>query len=476
MPRRPLAALALLGALLLALPALPLAPADPGTQTVVPPGQVFVHNSAGFLPSVPPEYGTLDFRVADLLVPGAEPSTGVLSDGTIFFQAFTQTWRSQDNGVSWQDVTPLTADPTTSDPMLWVDQDTDRVYADQLLIASYVGCSWASWSDDGGDLWTGANPLFCNMPPVANDHQKLTTGRIPPGHMLAGVLPYPYPVYQNAVYYTWNNFLGGTTKVAMSLDGGYTFPFSSQAAAGTCSGGLEGRLRVLPDGSLLLPKRDCNSIKVARSTNFDNWQLVPVGASVGVTSHRKNPDIGVDTGGNAYVSWSSGCAGGVCAEPAWMSFTTDKGVSWSSPVKASPPNVLSTTFHSVVAGAPGRIAILYYGNDHSDRAPDHVDIASRWHAYITFSLDAMDPDPTFVTVQLDTDADPIQIGCISTNSDGHCAHRNLLDFTDIVRTIDGKVIAAYADGCIACAAYAQSTSRNGISAIQLGGPDLVPGV
>jgi hypothetical protein len=164
-----------------------------------------------------------------------------------------------------------------------------------------------------------------------------------------------------------------------------------------------------------------------------------------------------------------------------MSVSRDKGQTWGAPIKASPPNVLSSTFHASVAGAAGKVAVMYYGNDHTAAAPDHVR-GTQWHAYITFSLDALDPDPTFVTVQLDTDRDPIQIGSISTNSDGHAesGSRNLLDFNDLVLDNAGMVVAAYADGCTTvnnCANNPAATStlsrdNEGIAAILKGGPSL----
>jgi hypothetical protein len=454
-------ALALLLAALLAVnvPAL----TAPGTSTTIPPGRVFVHDTTGLLPSVPPEYGPFDVRITHTGFAGPEPSTGVTNDGSIFFQALQRTLRSRDQGQTFQDITPGYASATTFDPMLWVDQATNRVYADQLGLGQSLYCSYAVWSDTNGDQWDGVNPFFCSLvPPGNNDHQKLSTGPIPSGLAPLPGLP-PLPVGTRATYYTWND--GAATHIALSLDGGVTFPLARVAAQGTCNGGLEGRTRSFPDGSLIVPKRDCGAPVAAVSSDFNTWEQVHV-AGAGVTDHRKNPDVAIDDSGNAYFFWSGGDNG------TWMAHSSDKGHTWSAPVRASPPNVLSTTMQSSVAGSAGKVAVLYYGTADSALAPDHVPTTAVWHAYLAFSMNALSADPVWVTLQLDDSTDPIQVGCISTNTDGHCSHRNLLDFTDLVADAHGGVIGAYADGCRPGCTYASSTGNEGVSAVVLSGATL----
>src|SRR5688572_19335865 len=71
---------------------------------------------------------------------GAEPNIGITSTGAAFVTGFEQTYRSRDHGRTWEIVFDQYAqddmapgdpfDPIlgSSDPMLWVDTDTDRVY------------------------------------------------------------------------------------------------------------------------------------------------------------------------------------------------------------------------------------------------------------------------------------------------------------------------------------------------------------
>ena len=86
-----------------------------------------------------------------------------------------------------------------------------------------------------------------------------------------------------------------------------------------------------------------------------------------------------------------------------------------------------------------------------------------YHLYITYSLNALDPEPTFHTYRV-TD-DPVQVGSICLNS-GDCrdiggSNRNLLDFNDLHIDREGRVYVAFADGCTGdCAAYNNSSAED----------------
>ena len=83
--------------------------------------------------------------------------------------------------------------------------------------------------------------------------------------------------------------------------------------------------------------------------------------------------------------------------------------------------------------------------------------------YITYSLNALDPEPIFHTYRV-TD-DPVQVGSICLNS-GDCrdiggSNRNLLDFNDLHIDRQGRVYVAFADGCTGgCAANNNSTAQD----------------
>nr|AIE99467.1 hypothetical protein [uncultured marine group II/III euryarchaeote KM3_110_C01] len=71
------------------------------------------------------------------------------------------------------------------------------------------------------------------------------------------------------------------------------------------------------------------------------------------------------------------------------------------------------------------------------------------YLYVTYSLNALDPEPVFHTVRVSPD--PVQVGSICLNS-GDCrniggSNRNLLDFNDLHIDLEGRVYIAFADGC-----------------------------
>lgn len=402
---------------------------------------------------------TATFLVHDVGEQGAEPSLGVTSDGAIFFQAFQKTMKSTDGGRTWANTNAPYSAPTTLDPYLWVDPATDRVFADQL----YVACSYLAYSDDGGATWV-PNPAACGTP--ANDHQKVTTGPYVPGSPLDTAAAGHKGVYPNVVYYGVNGLQD--SRIAMSIDGGVTFPFVAEdfpavpTGEGTqCGGGLHGNILAAPDGTVYVPSRsNCAGPRertlggpvVARSSdNGLTWTQTLVGDDVGTPYDDKNPDLAADTANNVYLAFPGG------DNRLWLSTSTDHGATWSKAVVMT-PELGTVVMPALVAGSPGRIAVAYYGvadprtselKDHPGElaVPDHVNDTARWSLFVTFSLDALSAAPTFHTVKVTGD-DPIQVGGISTNSgDSDGAERNLLDFIDAVVDKDGRLHVAFADGC-----------------------------
>ena len=160
-----------------------------------------------------------------------------------------------------------------------------------------------------------------------------------------------------------------------------------------------------------------------------------------------------------------------------MSHSTDSGESWSQEsVRISPVEVISTTFPQIDAGDPGRIAITYLGSENSselglpnidgeawDGNPHFATSNVSYYLYITFSLNALDPNPIFHTLRVSPD--PVQIGSICLNS-GDCrdiggSNRNLLDFNDLHIDREGRVYVAFADGCTgSCAENSNSTAED----------------
>ncbi len=429
-----------------------------------------------------PAQPAVTFHIQDVGFDGPEPTLGVTSNGYVFFQALEKTMRSTDHGRTWQDVSSLTTAPTTLDPMLWVDPDTDRVFANHL----YLACSYMSWSDDYGETWL-SNPADCGVP--VNDHQKVATGPYVAGGPLAPVGS-NNPVYPNVVYYAYNALAG--SRVAVSVDGGATFPYtalsnppiSAGEGGASCAAGLHGHITAGPDGSVYVPNRSsCQGPDggfggpvIARS--FDNgltWDQVLVHNEVGTADHDKNPEIAIDQENNVYLTWPG------ADNRLYYAWSDDHAASWSQASLVT-PELGTVTMPVIQAGDPGRVAMAYYAvhdpdasrnEDGSIQAPDLTNETAQWGLYITYSLNALDPEPTWHTYNVTGD-DPIQIGPISTNSgDSPPGSRNLLDFIDAVLDEDGRFLVAYADGCLeGCTEMSHSRDALGAVAILDQGPSM----
>ena len=411
------------------------------------------------------------FRISQVGAAGAEPSIGVTSSGCIFFAAFADVRRSCDAGASWESVAGPLSSPVSFDPYLWVDPVTDRVFDVQMI---HLACTWISFTDDDGESWLG-NPLDCGTIPV-NDHIKLGSG---PWVGTENPLN-DNPAYPRAVYFCMNKLV--TVECCTSTDGGLTFALCRPAG----SGGLHGAISTAPDGTVFVPPRSATpSIHLSRDNGL-TWSTVGM-AGADTPDPRKNSEVAADTASHAYHTWIGADFGVRLAR------STDVGQTWGRAVRASPAEVVSSTFPQIDAGDPGRIAIAYLGSEDADllgtpdidgepwdgnphTAPEGV----RYHLYVTFSLDALAEAPTFVTVKVTRD--PVQVGSICISS-GDCrdiggSNRNLLDFNDLHIDRQGRVHVAFADGCTGgCATAADprpgdSRDDAGTVAILWTGPSL----
>lgn len=434
-----------------------------GTDPKVPQGMTFTLSSTG--------------------EPGPEPSIGVTSSGCIFVAALEKVMRSCDDGAKWEAVQdPVTCQDGTSDPYLWVDPVSDRIFNVQMVS---LATTWICWSDDDGATWLG-NPVD-NGPTPVNDHIKVATGPwTAAGYGLASTVT--ANVYPTAAYFCYNKLAG--VFCYTSFDGGMTFTAGGSGTGLVTTGaGLHGAISTAPDGTVYVPPRVATPTVFYSKDNGLSWTGVEMGADVGTPNPRKNSEVAADAASNAYHTWIGKDM------KVYVAASADSGVTWTqTSTLVSGPTIISSTFPHIVAGDAGRVAISFLGSTDAallgtndidgkpwDGNPHTAPESTRYDLYIAYSLNALDANATWAVQRLTED--PVQRGSICISS-GDCrniggSNRNLLDFNDMVIAPDGRVAIVFTDGCTdSCAEDPasidkDSRARLAVVALQTGGPRLV---
>ncbi|MEJ7862790.1 MAG: hypothetical protein WKF90_14260 [Pyrinomonadaceae bacterium] len=393
-----------------------------------------------------------------------EPSVGVnWNTGNVLAMARLRPYRASftdstspadpTTGVNWFSVA-IPGLVTGFDPILFTDPITGRTIGGELIVAG--GSTQGVATDD--DLNTISPVIETGGPVQGFDHQTIGGG--PPK---AGALVKPLGSYPHMVYYASQQIAYAT--MATSLDGGLTYEPAIPMYTAVQCGGLHGHVKVAPDGTVYLPNKNCGN-KAAVIVSEDNGQTFSVRPIPGSSVGRDDPSVAIGAGGRVYVSYTD-----IRVKP-HVVVSDDKGLTWYNDfnVGASIPNLNAAVFPSMVAGDNNRAAVFFLATDSpsginptgTDGAPamgpdpNPIDnFFGTWYPYIATTCDG---GKSWSVVRADNDPlrpgmkNPVQQGVICKNGTtcptGPPNTRNLLDFNDA--TVDGKgrIIAAYADGCI----------------------------
>ncbi len=370
------------------------------------------------------------------------------------------------NAPLWEDVTNATESVQTLDPIGYVDHQTGRVFQSQLAGATSI----MSFSTDDGGTWTQSQG---SGQPAGVDHQTVGGGP----YNEAAIPPPVHPTYPNQVYYASQDI--GTAFAARSDTGGLTFnPGIPMWTLAQC-GGLHGHVKVGPDGTVYVPNKSCGSgTGVAVST--DNGLTWAVKTIPGSGSGSTDPSIGIGTDNTVYLGYENNDG-----HP-HIAVSTNHGDTWHD-VDVSQGVIAHAVFPEVTAGDGNRAAFGFLGT--STGTGDCCSgggigtFRGVWYFYIATTFDR---GQTYTLVNA-TGTDPVQIGSICTGGTTCGNDRNLLDFNDLQIDKEGRVLAAYADGCVAPACTAATAdnppdptngytaSRSALSSIirQSGGPRLL---
>ncbi|HEV7679277.1 MAG TPA: hypothetical protein VGQ42_11975 [Candidatus Dormibacteraeota bacterium] len=380
------------------------------------------------------------------------------------------------------------------DAITFVDPATHRTFNSQLAGA----CSLTSYSDDGGATWTPSTGCGIN---TLLDHQSLGGG---PYH--APLDAVPNPVYPHAVYYCAQN--GFNATCARSDNGGVTFGPGATISngpgnngtdplGGSCSG-LHGHLRVGADGTVYVPLKGCGGTPSVNNLTNEEYvgghPTLSVSEDNGITytlrtvaagnnSDESDPSVATTPDNTVYFGWEDGVnpddSHNGQTSSARIAVSKDHGQTWTKPVDLSAPLGLhNVQFPEVITGDNGRAAMAFLGTTGigDDQTNAFVGV---WHMYVSTTYDG---GATWTTVDA-TPNDPVQRGCIDMQGIAPgsprvdvCSQRNLLDFNDITVDAQGRVLVAYADGCIdACVTDPgkPSTASQDMVIRQTGGRGLI---
>jgi hypothetical protein len=151
--------------------------------------------------------------------------------------------------------------------------------------------------------------------------------------------------------------------------------------------------------------------------------------------------VAVDRASNVYVVWSERHPE-LQRTDTMLAVSKDRGATWSEPILVN-QGPQTTTFPWIVAGDAGKIDIVYYGTDQKGPSPEQVPATAKWKVYLTQSLNALAPVPTF---KENPATGFIHEGSICTSgTDCASGTRDLLDFFQIDVDSQGNANITYTD-------------------------------
>lgn len=352
-----------------------------------------------------------------LVLDGAtDPHVVATRTGATFLTGSEFTLKSTDSGRTWSRAhvfaTPLRSQDgwdyvTSWEHNLWRDDETNRLFVYHVSLLPDL-CALVYRSDDEGQSWEqSAGPC---RPSFAGEW-RVTMAKPRPGLARPGVESYP-----NLVHLCRGG--EGRLDCAVSHDGGQTFLANGQSGdLGSCLYHL-GQPAAGSDGTLFVPAGySCHRPTVAVSV--DNGMSFQVRTNQKSETFRdESPAVAATPDGTAYLVGR----GEDGREYLWRS--RDRFATFEGPWPVSPLDVRGVISSTIVAGSDGRVAIAYVGNRVTPLEPytmKYAEVAAtgdpiRWHLFVTFSVDAGTDRPSFETIQVTPEEDPVQVGCVRAES------------------------------------------------------------
>ena len=349
----------------------------------------------------------------------------------------------------WVDRTAPNNGLATLDPILYSDFRTGRSFASQLG----PKCSLMSFSDDDGESWLPSQGCGIN---AGVDHQSVGGGPFPASDPVGGI------GYPDATYYCSQD--AAIAQCALSRDGGVTFGPAIPIYNITQCGGLHGHVKVAPDGTAYVPNRNCQGLQGV-AVSADSGVTWTVRTVPGSASGETDPHVDIGPDNKVYFAFSAGAT--------YVATSTDRGQTWSAPVQLGTAfGVANSVFPEAVAGDTGRAAVAFLGT--TGTGPVYgtdTTLPVEWHLYVATTYDG---GQSWTTMDA-TPNDPVQRGAVCTQGTTCSSGRNLLDFNDITIDDEGRVLVAWADGCVGSCAGGGEQSGTALARVsgQVGGKRLL---
>ncbi|HEX8098472.1 MAG TPA: hypothetical protein VF507_10565, partial [Pyrinomonadaceae bacterium] len=241
---------------------------------------------------------------------------------------------------------------------------------------------------------------------------------------------------QNTVYLFYRTFGGAVSQVQRSTDGGRTFGASQTAGLIGQAGYIDVHQKtgtVYISGSTGQVCHSTTTLPDGTAAAYDC--RVAAGDPNGV-GHLffvvKVADDGTPNG-TVYVAYSND-------HDIFLAHSSDKGVTWSLPVRVSNgPETATSVFPWLETGpTPGSVGVVWYGTS-DPKNDDNAD----WNVFFAQSFDANSVSPTFRQVKASDHA--IHGSNISEGGLLGNANRNLLDYFQVSFDANGAAVIGYTD-------------------------------
>jgi BNR/Asp-box repeat protein len=176
--------------------------------------------------------------------------------------------------------------------------------------------------------------------------------------------------------------------------------------------------------------------------------IYTIANGVSMLSHW--PAIDVDSKGNLYVAWDESGTGALAAG-VYYSYSRDGGRTWARAIRVDGDNH-TDIWPWIAVGAPGRVAVGWFGNDHKlpNNDAEAASSSDPWNVYIAQTLNGLgcssSPRSGFRVSR--ATPQPFHVGTVcmgGTTCQAQLIDRRLGDYFTIDIDTTGRLVAAYSD-------------------------------